>query len=82
MKRPVTCRRCGKLIRQGQVMGVWILGNGVVKLQVRYQCPRCHHESYAILRSNRTTVGLKRSLGWLKISLGCTQQSHHCGLKL
>jgi ribosomal protein L37AE/L43A len=49
MKRPVTCRRCGKLIRQGQVMGVWILGNGVVKLQVRYQCPRCHHEGYATL---------------------------------
>jgi hypothetical protein len=30
-------------------MGVWILGNGVVKLQVSYQCPRCHHEGYATL---------------------------------
>jgi len=49
MKRPVTCRRCGKLIRQGQVMGVWILGNGVVKLQVRYQCLRCQYEGYATL---------------------------------
>ena len=30
-------------------MGVWILGNGVVKLQVRYQCPRCQYEGYATL---------------------------------
>jgi len=49
MRRPVTCRRCGKTIKQGQVMGVWVLGNGLVKLQVRYQCPKCQFEGYATL---------------------------------
>lgn len=49
MKRPVTCRRCGKTIKQGQVTGVWILGNGIVKLQVRYQCPKCRFEGYITL---------------------------------
>ncbi len=30
-------------------MGVWVLGNGLVKLQVRYQCPKCQFEGYATL---------------------------------
>lgn len=49
MKRPVTCRRCGKAIKQGQVMGVWVLSNGLIKLQVRYRCPKCQFEGYATL---------------------------------
>ncbi len=49
MRRPVTCRRCGRVIKQGQVMGVWVLSNGLVKLQVRYQCPRCQFEGYVTL---------------------------------
>lgn len=49
MKCPVACRRCGKTIKQGQVTGVWILGNGVVKLQVHYRCPKCRFEGYTTL---------------------------------
>lgn len=30
-------------------MGVWVLGNGFVKLQVRYLCPRCKFEGYVTL---------------------------------
>ncbi|MER3502017.1 MAG: hypothetical protein C4295_11215 [Candidatus Fervidibacterota bacterium] len=49
MRRPVTCRRCGKVITQGQVMGVWVLSNGTVRLQVHYHCPRCRATGYATL---------------------------------
>ncbi len=30
-------------------MGVWVLSSGLVKLQVRYQCPKCQFEGYATL---------------------------------
>lgn len=49
MRRPVTCRRCGKVIKQGQVIGVWVLSNGLVKLQVRYRCSKCQFEGYVTL---------------------------------
>lgn len=30
-------------------MGVWVLSNGLVKLQVRYRCPKCQLEGYVTL---------------------------------
>jgi phage FluMu protein Com len=53
MKRPVTCRHCGKVLREGQVVGVSLWANGQVYLHVHFRCSRCHRFGHMNLPPER-----------------------------